>query len=531
MIKQVIISILILCTTIGINAQHASIKLWADQKVFMAGEDMWVDGMIQHTKESSKSIQIQLLDRNGNKKAEAEVWMNGNSFNAFMTVPENLPSDYYFLDAYMKGIHTSTALFPVMVINPKLSPSLGCSFNGTSNANNLSPIVIFPDKETYKPREEVKLTLTGIANTNETHVSVVRNDVLNTQYESAADGFNTLVDHNEGYDKNDEGNIVIAKISKGGKPISGISVLASLKGSASRLSIATSDEIGIVKFLFPYIFDATGIVLRAMSNEKDFNLEIITRQTIQPIAFPCLKLDESSTSDIEARMLNVNVTKHFHADMNRLVKNNIADTIDFYGKPDARYNLDDYVRFPDMEEVFAEIVTEARVKKEKENSMLQALNIPFKFFFTNEALILVDGIPYFNTKELLESDPLLIKSIEVISRKYILGDKEFDGIVHFKTYKHDMGSLRLSDADKFFPLKGIQKNTLLRPSFEIDNKTKMPDFRNIVYKKDGIQSDFRGTANIQFMLSDAIGTYSIIARVVDKQGNSVISSKTIQITN
>jgi len=56
-----------------------------------------------------------------------------------------------------------------------------------------------------------------------------------------------------------------------------------------------------------------------------------------------------------------------------------------------------------MEEVMAEIIHEVRVKKEKGIAILQVLNIPFKFFFNNEGLILVDGIPYFNTKELLES--------------------------------------------------------------------------------------------------------------------------------
>lgn len=531
MIKQLSISFLLFCIALSLKAQEASIKLWADQEVFMTGEDIWVDGMLQHAKESSKTILLQLLDRNGNKKAEAEAVLNGTKFNAYLQVPENLASDYYFLDAYIKGIPVSTSLFPVMVVNPKLPPSLGCSFSGNSASNNTSVIQIFPDKEIYKPREQVKLTLSGLANMDETQVTVVRNDALNIQYQAAANGSIKTIEHNEGYDKNDEGNLIMVKVSKSGKPAAGIQVLAALKGNASNISIANSDENGVLKFLFPFRYDASGIVLHALNNEKDLGFEWVTKQLVQPISFPCLKLDEASKTDIEARIMNMNVTKQFHADLNRLVKNNSADTIDFYGKPDAVYQLDDYVRFPNMEEVFAEIVTEVRVKKEKETSSLQVLNIPFKFFFNNEGLILIDGIPYFNTKELLESDPLLIKTIEVINRKYILGEREFDGIVHFKTYKKDMGSLRMSDYDKFFPLKGLQKNTSLRPSFEINNKTKLPDFRNIVYKKGEIRSDFRGSINLQFNVSDAIGNYAIKARGIDKHGQMVTASKSIQVTN
>jgi hypothetical protein len=157
------------------------------------------------------------------------------------------------------------------------------------------------------------------------------------------------------------------------------------------------------------------------------------------------------------------------------------------------------------------------------------LNIPFKFFFNNEGLILVDGVPYFNTKELLESDPLMIKSIDVVNRKYILGDHEFDGIVHFKTYRNDMGSMRLSDLDKSFSINGLQKNTFLKPAFAVGNTSKMPDMRNIVFKKNDIQSDFRGSAMMEFKLSDAIGNYSIILRGIDKEGNSTVVSKNIVV--
>ncbi|MFZ9815718.1 MAG: hypothetical protein ACO3EO_10600, partial [Candidatus Kapaibacteriota bacterium] len=243
----------------------------------------------------------------------------------------------------------------------------------------------------------------------------------------------------------------------------------------------------------------------------------------------CLKINEDCKKDIESRILNFNVGKLFYADLNRSYKNNTLDTIDFYGKPDVRYYLDEYVRFPNMEEVMAEIIHEVRVKKEKGVVMLQVLNIPFKFFFNNEGLILVDGVPYLTTKELLESDPLLIKSIDVINRKYILGDHEFDGIVHFKTYKNDMGSLKLSDDDKIFSIKVMQKLTALKPSFPLGINQKSPDMRNHIFKKDDIKSDFRGSSTIQFNTSDAFGDYTIIIRGFDKQGKLNTSTKNISI--
>ncbi|MEY3153226.1 MAG: hypothetical protein RLZZ333_1823, partial [Bacteroidota bacterium] len=71
---------------------------------------MWIDGLLQHAKPSSKSVVVQLLDRAGNRKADVEVQFNGNKFRGLITVPANLPSDYYFLDAYTAGLNIKKAL-------------------------------------------------------------------------------------------------------------------------------------------------------------------------------------------------------------------------------------------------------------------------------------------------------------------------------------------------------------------------------------------------------------------------------------
>jgi hypothetical protein len=529
MIKKIVILFLLLSPASMLWAQDAMINVWADQQVFIAGEDIWVDGLVQQTKSVSKTMNLLLLDRNGNKKAGAEVWMQDNGFSAYVHIPENLPSDYYFIDGYMNGLKSKTALFPVMIINPKIPPAAGCSFTSKNTNADASSINIFTEKEVYQPRNQVKVTLGGLINLSQTHLTVVRNDELNEIYNQAVAGFNTISAYDENTEKEEEGKSLIVHVRKNGKPVVGISVLAALKGSAATLAVATSNSDGQLKFLFPFKYNVTEVVLRSLNNDKDLSFELSSGRTAKAIGFPCLQLEEKNKAAIEIRMLHLNVTKSFYPDFGRQLINNTIDTTDFYGKPDARYYLDEYVRFPNMEEVIAEIIQEVRVKKEKDQSLLQILNIPFKFFFNDEGLILVDGIPFYNTNQLLESDPLQIKSIDVINRKYILGDHEFDGIVHFKTYRGDMGSLRLSESDKSFTIKGIQESTSVKPV--VGDGSKLPDMRNIVLKKSRISSDFRGSATLQFTLSDAIGKYAIVLRGVDNQGNTVVSSKTIQVAH
>ena len=530
MIKRLAIWILAFNAAFSAAAQDASIRLWGDQQIFIVGEDIWFDGLMQNKKPLSKTLIVTLLDRNGNKKAEAEVLFNGNKFRGLMTVPNNLPSDYYFLDAFTPGMKVTTALFPIMVIHPKMPASIGCDFTNINKPQTSSSINIYTDKEEYAPRSEVKASLTGLNEIRDVDISVVKHDELNAIYEQAVSGFNTEHKHNETVEQETEGKGFVFTAKKDGKPIAGIPVLAALKGGSAAIAIGHTDEKGMVKFIFPFKFETTEIVLHTLNNEKGIVFESPLISNAIPVSFPCLRLDEASRSAIESRWMHLNVTKQFYADLHRRIENKIADTTDFYGKPDIRYYLDDYVRFPNMEEVFAEIIAEVRVKKNKDLATLQVLNIPFKYFFSNEPLILVDGIPYFNTKELLESDPLLIKSIDVVYRKYILGNHEFDGIVHFKTYRNDMGSLKISDADRGFAITGLQKNRSLEPAFQKNVLSSLPDFRNLVFKKDDLPSDFRGTATFTFRLSDAIGSYKILARGFDKSGKMHFSSKSIIIS-
>lgn len=512
------------------GAQDASISLWGDQQIFIAGEDIWFDGRIQNRKPVSKTLTVTLLDRNGNKKAEAEVFFNGNKFSGLMTVPNNLPSDYYFLDAFTPGMEVTTALFPIMVIHPKIPPSIGCNFTSENKQQTVSSVNVYTDKEEYTTRSEVKTSLTGLNEIKDVYVSVIKYDELNAIYEQAVNGFNTEHKHNGTGESFAEGKGFVFTAKKNGKPVTELPVLAALKGSSAAIAIGNTDDKGIVKFIFPYKYETTEIVLHTLNDEKGIVFESALKSNATPVSFPCLKLDESSRSAIESRWMHLNVTKQFYADLHRTIENKTADTTDFYGKPDIRYYLDDYVRFPNMEEVFAEIIAEVRVKKNKDLATLQVLNIPFKYFFSNEPLILVDGMPYFNTKELLESDPLLIKSIDVVYRKYILGNHEFDGIVHFKTYRNDMGSLKISDADHAFAITGLQKNRSLEPAFQKNMLLPTPDFRNLVFKKDDLPSDFRGTATFTFRLSDAMGSYKILARGFDKSGKMHFSSKSIIIS-
>lgn len=519
---------MIMLLTAGMNVHSQSamqIKTHTDQQVYITGEDAWIDVSFSGSIGSARTMRIRLVDRNGQAKAQVEIVPNANGGSAFMTIPENLVSDYYFIDAYVQGMKGSTSLTPIMVINPK-APPINCTSSTpstSSTSSTSSALSIQPNKQVYGLREEVNLTISGAENFIQLSALAVREDALSSLMNSIVSEKSVVVTHDADGAVEGEGHVVTARVRLDGKPLVNLKMAASLKGSRSTIATGITNADGIVKFILPIYYGQASLVIMPLDKKGQKPIvEVLEQQTNRnTISFPCLKLEENMREDIEARIFNSRVNSRFYGDASRAYAIPERDTSDFYGKPDERYILDEYVRFPNMEEVIAEIIPPVRVKKEAGVQQLQVLNLPNKSFFDSEPLILVDGVPHRNSKEILESDPLLIRTIDVVTRKYNIGEMEFSGIVHFKTYRGDRAQLRLSDQDLVTQFKGVQESaTVQAPSFNASNN-RMPDNRNLLLKEQLIKTDASGKISLQFNTSDAQGSYKILVKGVNKENKDV----------
>jgi hypothetical protein len=208
------------------------------------------------------------------------------------------------------------------------------------------------------------------------------------------------------------------------------------------------------------------------------------------------------------------------------------DTTDFYGKPDARYLLDNYVRFPDMKEILFEFVPEVRVKKSSTDSgfIVEILNDPYKRYFTESAMVMLDGIPIQNVTELLEFDPLKLKSIDVVSRLYYLGDIHLNGVINYKSYTKDLAGFTLTSAEVIYPFRGAQGYPVTKFfKHQALKKSGLPDFRNLLYRETFVNNNFKESLPIAFSASDSKGNFKIVIRGWDKTGKSVANASIFSV--
>jgi hypothetical protein len=539
-LKTALIVLMMLVVHAGLFAQQkgmVEMTIHSDQHVYIVGEKIWVSGDISDKKINSKFMSVQLLDRKGVEKAKVKLVIDQNLFSGYINIPQDLRSDFYFLNCFIKGVGSHVKLQPLAVVHPQYPP-LHCVSADSTPATDLEikqNLNISSDRFNYSKRSFVEISLGDVSRFSSLSVDVIRDDLISKYADSIIRLKKVILHHVAKGHLDDEGHDVTLKVlsASTGEAQKNVLVNAYIIGDRAKISTGISNELGEVKFIFPIVYDDSKIVFSvADQQEKLYKLEMEDEfESTAAIAFPCMQLNENMRSDLEARMLAKNVAQGFYTDSTSLYSPADLDTTDFYGKPDARYMLDDYVRFPDMKEILLEFVPEVRIKNpEGENPSIQVLNDPYKAYFTQNTLVLLDGVAITNVKDLFAMDPLLLRSIDVVSRKYFLGVLQFNGIVHYKSYKNDLAGFALNANEVIYPFTGIQR--ISRPlftEFTVKSNKRLPDFKNLLFRDLNLTSKKSVSTNFGFYSADATGNFKVVVRGVDKSGEKVFGEKIISI--
>ncbi len=120
-----------------------------------------------------------------------------------------------------------------------------------------------------------------------------------------------------------------------------------------------------------------------------------------------------------------------------------------------------------MEEVMREYVTEVHVRNRQNTFHYEVYNELQKLYFNDDPLVLIDGVPVFNINKIMEIDPLKIKKIDIITTRFFLGAREYEGIVSYSTYDGDLQGYDLSPGSLVVEYDGLQlEREFYSPQYE-----------------------------------------------------------------
>ncbi len=197
----------------------------------------------------------------------------------------------------------------------------------------------------------------------------------------------------------------------------------------------------------------------------------------------------------------------------------------FYGTPEFRYQMEDYVVLPDLEEFFFEIVPQVRVEKNDDQAQLVVLDDRGEILYT-PPLILLDHVPVQDIGKLLPLSPLRIDHMDVVNRIYVRGGNTYGGIVHIFTRQGDRAGVALPGGSTFISFTGLSElQETVSPEYEGAERNerevrneRMPDLRTTLYwaAHSEIPPDKGGS--FTFYTSDVTGEFMIVVRGMSSNG-------------
>lgn len=325
------------------------------------------------------------------------------------------------------------------------------------------------------------------------------------------------------------GHVIHALVkTPNGTPAPNVTTLLGTPSNTIRIYPAISNDAGEMAFEMKSFVGPRKVILQPYAQEDS----LLLYSVISPFASVFTKnipvpfsLSPSLSSAIIERSISMQAENIYH---NPPAQKLNEDSTTFYGEPDERYRLDDYTRFPVLEEVLREYVAGIRVRKRNSQFIFQ---IPDKVnggLLGSRPLVLLDGVPLHNINPLMELDPLKIKEIETVNRTYYLNGVTFPGIAIFKTYVGDMGNLTLPVPATKVDYDGIQgKKVFYHPAYDspLQKEGRVPDKRSLLYWE---PNPHQGKS-LEFYTSDLKGNFAIDVQGLTAEGQLIHLSGTIKV--
>ena len=319
------------------------------------------------------------------------------------------------------------------------------------------------------------------------------------------------------------GHIIRGKVTRPTGPASGVLTYLSAPGRNIQVYGSLSNGQGDVKFEMKDFSGPRKIITQTNTTKDSIStIQILTPFSDQyaSVNVPAFTLSETKEKVLISRSIGMQVQDVYYQDREK-IKYSGVDTTAFYGKPDASYYLDDYTRFPVMEEILREYVPGVMVRKRRDGFHFILLDNVTRGVFDEDPLILLDGIPVFDVDKIMAFDPLKVRKLEVLNRRYYMGLLSLPGVVSYSTYGGDLAGFQLDPRVVQIDYDGLQlQREFYSPSYESSKQrdSRLPDQRQLLFWAPAVITDREGNQHLEFFTSDIAGDYEVVVEGMTKDG-------------
>ncbi|HEX8040884.1 MAG TPA: hypothetical protein VF490_17125 [Chryseosolibacter sp.] len=320
------------------------------------------------------------------------------------------------------------------------------------------------------------------------------------------------------------GHIIRGVVKKDQTPVRGVFTYLGSPGKIVRAYGSWSTVSGEVRYEIKDFYGPRRIILQLQADSaQNFSVQIENPFSPRMDGEKLLPFtpDVRTRDALIGRSVAMQVQDIYYYDQygNKFAQPEVDSTA-FYGKADATYFLDDYTRFPVMEEVMREYVPGVFVRKRRDGFHFIVVDAVNKGVLEGDPMILLDGVPVMDADDIMKVDPLRVKKLEVIQRQYYVGQAVFSGIVSYTTYKGDLANLELDPKSISLNYEGLQlRRQFYSPAYRYEERReRLPDQRYLLYWNPDVVTDDTGKGQVEFYTSDVDGPYMVVIQGLTDKG-------------
>ena len=418
-----------------------------------------------------------------------------------------------------------------------------------SNINTAKTFAIAIDKNTFQQRELVSLKIKSLISESSKgsfSLSVKKIDNLPfkkpinalefAKYSANNGSTNTLKDSIQ-FLPELRGEIISGTITnnRDAKEINEKNVALSIPGKDFAFKIVKTNQFGKFNFILDKDPNYTNVVVQVIENDKnDYKIELDKNNGYKNLSEIKNDTEISLTADYKNSIEQRSIANQIENAYYSLKKDSTAahlNTNPFFYPLEKEYILSDYTKFPSLKETITEVIKEMYYREKDKNYTIGLRDINYDMdYFSEPALVLVDGLLIQNVNELFSYKTENIYKVSIVPGIYFYGPKAFNGVINFVTKNNDY----VTSANGSYILKTeiqrpLNKTIAFRQDYTDKNKyQRIPDYRYQLLWEPELSLENKENV-ISFFTSDVSGKYEISLEGFTEKGTPVSLTQTFEV--
>ena len=311
-----------------------------------------------------------------------------------------------------------------------------------------------------------------------------------------------------------------------GNPAAGELVFLSIPGKEFVLKFATTDNRGNFYTYVRERYNDPRVILQARDETKEIQLSLGKAGDLSydGLEFPPLEIPAEMQEEITARSIRNQIeNQFFEVKPDSILLDAPRDPFDG-GIPETTI-LDEYTRFPTLEETLVEILNTAGYRSGSDGERYIRILQDFETFdepFNNDpALVLIDGVMVRDHAAIRDFNAKRIEKIELIRDQFQMADQAYQGMMVISTFEGDyadtfqasnssIGSLQMARPEKNYYMEDHSNGSASR----------IPDYRTVLLWEPHLELNTE-PIDLPFFTSDVPGIYEVFLEGFTEYGKPI----------